>query len=115
MCTYAFVRTYGFVCVCVCVCVRDERCVDPCIVLYFKCRDRTVIVVALKGTHGFSRDEAQSINKCILTTESYFTSLDFDPIRRCTIRFVLPLGSQNRQQSLNPDALHSRRPVTQGS
>ena len=99
MCTYAFVRTYGFVCVCVCVCVRDERCVDPCIVLYFKCRDRTVIVVALKGTHGFSRDEAQSINKCILTTESYFTSLDFDLLRRCTIRFVLQLGSQNRQHS----------------
>ena len=98
MCTYAFVRTYRFLC----VCVRDERFVDPCIVLYFKCRDRTVIVVALKGTRGFSRDEAQLINKCLLTTESYFTSLDFDPTRRCTIRFVLRLGSQNRQHSAPP-------------
>ena len=30
---------------------------------------------------------------------SYSTSLDFDPLRRCTIRFVLRLGSQNRQHA----------------
>ena len=48
------------VCVRVCVCVCDTKMYGPEKLPYFNRRVRFEIVMALKETRGFSRDEAQS-------------------------------------------------------
>ena len=60
------------VCVCACAYMRDDDEWTRASSLYFKCSVGMSFVVALKGTRDFSRDEAQSINKCLLPSLSFF-------------------------------------------
>ena len=101
-CTYASVQTYGLFCVCVCLCVRTM--VGPGIVTqYFKCRVGLNLLLRWKGLGDFSRDEAQSINKWLLTIPRLFHEpWPSDPNRLYCERLYVTTESEIRQHRTTP-------------